>query len=693
MILYALTIFLSAFLLFQVQPMIAKMILPWFGGGAAVWTACLLFFQSVLLLGYGYSHGIVRRLKPRQQWMLHSVLLGLCLLLLPIVPNAAWKPVDSAAPVWHILGLLGVTVGLPYFLLSTTGPLIQAWLVQAKPGTTPYRLYALSNLGSMLALLSYPVLIEPTLTLRHQAVMWSIGFAAFALLCIWTGWKSQISAAVESAAKGAQVAETVDRAGFPQDAPSWTLRLFWVALAACPSMLLLSLTSHMTMDLAPMPFLWVLPLAIYLLSFILCFDASRWYRRKVFLALLPIALGVTAWLMDKSPADLPNVVVPITAFSLSFFVCCMVCHGELARLKPHPRYLTGFFLMLAVGGAVGGIFVALIAPAVFNTYHELPISVGLCGLLALAVLFRENDWVFRRDLLGWPAILVLTLAALLVGYLGRMMRDTVKDSLFAGRNFYGGLKVQQYGKYYDWNGYRSLVHGSINHGEQYTHPARRKMPTTYYCPDSGVGRFMAARVTGSPQRVALIGLGTGTLASYARPGDFYRFYEINPMVPTIANTYFTYLKDADAQVDIRMGDARLSLERQEPQHYDLIAVDAFSSDSIPVHLLTREALQLYFKHLTPEGVLAVHISNRYINLEPVLERGAVALGKTARVFETDDNDDQTCYGTTWVLLASDPAIFQQQELKSGTRPTPAPWLRVWTDDFSNVYRLLRVRRN
>jgi len=531
-------------------------------------------------------------------------------------------------------------------------------------------------------------LIEPALTLRHQAVMWSAGFVCFALLCIWTGWKSQGAVAMANAPAGVEAVEEDAGPG-----PTWTLRVFWVALAACPSMLLLSLTSHMTMDLAPMPFLWVLPLAIYLLSFILCFDAPRWYRRKVFLGLLPVALGGIAWLMDKSPADLPNVLAPIVAFSLAFFVCCMVCHGELARLKPHPRYLTGYFLMLAVGGAAGGVFVALVAPAVFNSYYELPISVALCGLLALAVLFREKDWVFRRDPLGWPAIIAFTLAALLVGYLGRMMRDSVKGSLFAGRNFYGGLKVQQYGKVYDWEGYRSLVHGSINHGEQYMHPARRKMPTTYYCPDTGVGRFMAARIVGTPQRVALIGLGAGTLAAYGRPGDVYRFYEINPLVPVIANTYFTYLKDADSQVDVMMGDARLSLERQEPQNYSLIAVDAFSSDSIPVHLLTREALQLYFKHLTPEGVLAVHISNRYINLEPVLERGAVALGKTARVFQTEDNDDQTCYGTTWVLLASDAAIFQQEAYKTGVKPAQAPWLQVWTDDFSNIYKLLRVRRN
>ena len=687
MILYALTIFLSAFLLFQVQPIIAKMILPWFGGGAAVWTACLLFFQCALLLGYGYSHGIVGRLKPRQQWMLHSVLLALCLVFLPIVPSTAWKPVDPAAPVWHILGLLAATVGLPYFLLSTTGPLIQAWFVRVNPGRTPYRLYALSNLGSMLALLSYPVLIEPTLTLKHQAVIWSAGFVVFALLCAWAGWKSQrTTALVAPAAETEAVLETAGAA------PSWKLRLFWVALAACPSMLLLALTGHMTMDVAPIPFLWILPLAIYLLSFILCFDASKWYRRIVFLALLPVALGVTVWLMNKSPADLPNVRVPIAAFSLAFFVCCMFCHGELARLKPHPRYLTGFYLMLSVGGAIGGIFVALIAPALFDAYYEFPIAIGLCGLLALAVLFREREWPFRRDLLGWPAILLFTVGALLIGYLGRMMRDSVKESLFVGRNFYGELKVRQYNKYYDWDGYRSLAHGSINHGEQYTHPARRKQPVTYYCPDTGAGRFMATRVVGAPQRVAVIGLGTGTMAAYARPGDFYRFYEINAMVPKIANTYFTYLKDADAQVDILMGDARLSLERQEPQNYDFIAVDAFSSDSIPVHLLTREALQLYFKHLIPEGVLAVHISNRYINLEPVLERGALSIGKTVRVYETEDTDEQKCYGTTWVLLASDPAIFNRDELKIGVRPKPATWLKTWTDDYSNLYKVLRERR-
>ena len=689
MLFYALTIFLSAFLLFQVQPLIAKMILPWFGGSAAVWATCLLFFQTVLLLGYAYSHGIVMKLKPKQQWILHGTLLGLCLFALPIVPGVAWKPADPSVPVWRILGLLGVTVGLPYFVLSTTGPLVQAWFVQARPGATPYRLYALSNLGSMLALLTYPVLIEPAFSLRHQAWGWSIGFGCFALLCAWTGWQSQRAASNAALAGGNPAPSLAAADETPAAAPAWSLRLFWVALATAPSMLLLSLTSHLSMDVAPIPFLWILPLALYLLSFILCFDAPRWYRRKLFLCLMPFALGVITWLMTTEPGDLPNVRLPIGLFCLAFFVCCMVCHGELSRLKPHPRYLTGFYLMIAVGGACGGVFVALLAPAVFNAYHEFPLSVGFCGAVAVCVLFRERDWPFRRDLLGWPAIVVYTLAALLFGFLGREIRDTVQGSLFVGRNFYGELRVRQYNNYYDWDGYRNLVHGSINHGEQYTHPARQKEPVTYYCADTGVGRFMAARVVGSPQRVALIGLGTGTLAAYGRIGDFYRFYEINPMVPRIAHTYFTYLKQSDALVDIRMGDARLSLERQSPQNYDLIAVDAFSSDAIPVHLLTREALALYFRHLQPRGVLAVHISNRYISLEPVLDRGAAALGKTARVFETEDNDAGTCYGTTWVLIAADPAVFAGAEYKTGLPSTPAPWLRVWTDDYSNLYKVLK----
>jgi SAM-dependent methyltransferase len=680
MLFYAITIFLSAFLLFQVQPMIAKMILPWFGGTAAVWATCLLFFQTVLLLGYTYSHGIVRRLKPRHQWMLHAVLLLACLALLPILPNPAWKPLTPDAPILRILGLLAATIGLPYFMLSTTGPLIQAWYVQSHPGSIPYRLFALSNLGSMMALLSYPPLVEPYLTLRQQAWTWSVSFAVFALLCIFTGWKSY---------RGAVAATAAPLEDPPPAHPPRAQYLLWIALAAGPSMLLLSLTTHMSMDLAPIPFLWILPLALYLLSFILCFDAEGWYRRVWFLAALPIALGALAWLTQLGPSDRPAQRLCIAVYSLAFFITCMVCHGELARLKPHPRFLTGFFLMVSIGGAAGGVFVALIAPSLFNASYELPISIALCGILATLIVFLEPNWPFRRELLGWPAILAFTLIAGLLGYLGRGMRDLVKNSLVVTRNFYGELRVNQYNGLYDWDGYRSLVHGAINHGEEYTHPARRREIATYYCPDTGLGLAMATRNIADIQRVAIIGLGAGTVAGYSRMGDLYRFYEINPAVKKIAEENFWYLKTAEGATDVVLGDARLSLEREPVQNYDIMVVDAFSSDSIPVHLLTREAIALYFHHLRPNGVLAVHISNRYIDLAPVLERAATTLGKRAILVESEDDDQEKCFSTTWVLLTSNPAVFDAPQYKSAQPLPPAPWLRVWTDDYSNLFKVLK----
>lgn len=681
MLLYAVTIFLSAFLLFQVQPMIAKMILPWFGGTAAVWATCLLFFQTVLLGGYLYSHGVVERLNARKQWILHSVLLVLCLAALPVIPDPAWKPLTPDAPVARILGLLAVTIGLPYFLLSTTGPLIQAWYAQSHPGSVPYRLFALSNLGSMLALLSYPPLVEPYLTLKQQAWVWSVGFAAFAVLCSATGWRSFRLAA----AGGGRPDPEEDG-----PAPAVSLHALWAALAACPSMLLLALTTHMSMDLAPIPFLWILPLALYLLSFILCFDAAGWYRRLWFLSALPVALGLLAWLTQLGPGDRPNLKLTIALYAACFFVVCMVCHGELARRKPHPRHLTGFYLMVSLGGALGGVFVAVVAPLAFRAMYELPIALGLCGVMAALVAYLEKDWPFGKELLGWPSILLLTGVAALLGYLGREMREMVKGNVVVTRNFYGELRVKQYYGIYDWDGYRSLVHGAINHGEQYTHPARRREVATYYCEDTGLGLVMGARLIGSIERVGVVGLGTGTVAGYSRMGDLYRFYEINPAVKKIAENDFWYLHNAEGAIEVVMGDARLSLEREAPQNYDLLVVDAFSSDSIPVHLLTKEAIALYFRHLKPEGVLAVHISNRFIDLKPVLERAAQALGKRALLVETEDDEEGRCFGTSWVLLAHGGQLLDRAEFrKAGTALAQAPWLRVWTDDYSNLFKVLK----
>jgi SAM-dependent methyltransferase len=682
MLFHALTIFLSAFLLFQIQPMIAKMILPWFGGTAAVWATCLLFFQATLLLGYSYSHGIVKRLKPKQQWMLHASLMIVCLALLPIMPSAAWKPLTPDAPTLRILGLLAATIGLPYFLLSTTGPLIQAWYVQSRPGAAPYRLFALSNLGSMLALLSYPPLVEPNLTLRQQAATWSWAFALFAALCIFTGWKSWRGAA---AARQEDVPEELQ-----PEPPAGGHYLFWVALAACPSMLLLALTNHMSMDLAPIPFLWILPLALYLLTFILCFDAEGWYRREWFLGALPVAIAGLGYLMHLGPSDRPDMRIVITLYAVAFFVVCMVCHGELARLRPNPKFLTGYYLMISIGGALGGVFVALVAPYVMNAYYEFPITLGLCTLLGLVIIYREREWPFRRELLGWSSIGALTVGAFIVGMLGREMREETRGNLLVKRNFYGELRVRQHENVYEWDAYRSLVHGAINHGEQYTHPARRREVATYYCENSGLGLVMGARKIGDIQRVGIIGLGTGNIAAYSRMGDLYRFYEINPQVHDIANTLFWYLQNAEGAIDVVLGDARLSMEREPVQNYDTLAVDAFSSDSIPVHLLTREAMLLYFRHLRPDGVLAVHISNRFIDLKPVLERQAAALGKRVLVADTDDDTNGRCYGTTWVLISSNTALFDQPAFQKGAEvPKPATWLPVWTDDYSNIFRVLK----
>jgi hypothetical protein len=680
MFLYAITVFLSAFLLFQVQPLIAKIILPWFGGTAAVWATCLLFFQTALLGGYYYSHFLVSRLAPKRQWYLHTGLLLAALAFMPITPDPWWKPATPDAPILRILGLLAATVGLPYFMLSTTGPLIQAWFARSFPGRSPYRLYALSNVGSMLALLTYPSLVEPSMALRSQGWLWSGGFIAFSLLCTYTGWRALKIPPVQT--------EAAATAALPAP-PALGEKLLWVALAACPSMLLLSLTSHLTVDVAPMPFLWVLPLALYLLTFILCFDAQGWYNRPLFWMLAPAALGGLAYMISLGPADRPDVRITIGLFALGFFTATMLFHGELAGRKPAPAHLTGYFLMVSIGGAIGGVFVALLSPLLFPAVVEFHITLGLMAVVMVVVACLEPGWGMRGNLLGWRAIGLMTACAGALGYLASEVRDSTKDSMLVARNFYGELRVKQYHGVYDMDGYRTLVHGAINHGEQFSHPARRREVATYYCEDTGFGRLMAARNVAQMQRVGIIGLGTGNLAAYSRLGDLFRFYEINPLVESIANQHFWYLKNAEGATDVILGDARLMLERQEPQNFDSLTVDAFSSDAIPVHLLTKEAFDLYFRHLKKGGVLVVHISNRFINLSPVVERVAAASGRVAIKVETEDSEDGRCYGTTWVLVADSMEPFNTAAFGGFKPMEPNPWLTAWTDDYSNLYKVIK----
>lgn len=678
MLFYALTIFLSAFLLFQVQPMIARVILPWFGGTASVWTTCLLFFQVTLLLGYTYSHFVIGRLSPRRQLLLHAALLLLCLLLMPITPDPGWKPAGEENPTLRILALLAATIGLPYFLLSTTGPLVQAWFVQANPGASPYRLFALSNLGSMIALLSYPALVEPRLALRSQTLSWSALFAVFVVLCGYTGYRG---------ARLAQAATTNAPADAPPAPASFGRHVLWVLLAACPSMLLLSFTTHLTVDVAPIPFLWILPLALYLLTFILCFDAVGWYRRAWFLAALGPAIGLIVYLTDNIPADYSEMATEIGLMCVGFFICCMACHGELARLKPHPRLLTGYFLMISIGGALGGAVVALAAPYLFQSNYELPISLVFCTLLAATVVVDAPP--DRRTLLSWRTMAVLAGAAAVCGFTIFTLGSPGEGTIFSGRNFYSALRVKQVGGGNDPGQARALKHGRVEHGSQFMHPARRRQLTNYYCSDCGLGLVMAARPLNRPSRAGIVGLGAGTMAAYARPGDEFRFYEINQMILDIARNYFTYLKDCSGIVSTTIGDARLTLEREPPQNYDILAVDAFSSDSIPVHLLTSEAIELYFRHLKPDGVLAVHITNHYLNLEPVLERAATHLGKQILIVRTTRDDDDVCYRTRWALLSANRQLFARPEFANATRPVRAIGFKRWTDDYSNLFSVLQ----
>jgi hypothetical protein len=688
MLLYACTIFLSAFLLFEVQPMIGKIILPWFGGSAAVWSTCLLFFQASLLAGYLYAHCSTRYLKPRQQAILHVLLMAASLALLPILPSPDWKPSHPGDPSGRILLLLAATIGLPYILLSATSPLLQAWFVMVKPGAVPYRLFALSNVGSLLALCSFPILVEPLFTTRVQGLGWSGLYAAFVLLCALVVWKT-LADRRQTPMPNRDREEAVVPTFEP---PDWKLQVLWAALAACASALLLEISNHLSQNVAPIPFLWVVPLGIYLLSFIICFESERAYQRVVFLPLLALSLGPAAYALYYNLGNL-NIKWSIPTFAVALFACCMVCHGELARLKPAPRYLTNFYLMVSLGGAVGGLFVAVGAPRLFHTFVELPLTLIACCALATTVLWAwPGEWKFKAALtIARISMLVATIA--LAGYLGyRKHLDDQRYELSV-RNFYGVLRVYDTPDNEEQTGVRELNHGTINHGTQILEAERRDTPTSYYGPKSGIGRAIRYLDEKGPVRIGVVGLGAGVTAAYCRPGDVFRFYEINPLDLNIASAWFTFLKDCPADHDVLLGDARLTMERQPSQQFDLIAVDAFSSDAIPVHLLTREAFVLYFRHLKPNGILAVHVSNRYLDLVPVVSRNAQDVGKGALQIDDDGEEYDYLTSSDWVLVTSDLAVnmftdplFQAAKIvRARTRPS----LRPWTDDYSNLFQILK----
>ncbi len=749
---FALAIFLGAFLLFQVQPMIGKYILPWFGGSPGVWTTCLLFFQVLLLFGYGYVHVVSTYLRPRTQAWLQAALLALAAVFLPVIPEDALRPAAGDSPVVQILLVLGLTVGMPYLVLSTTGPLMQRWFSLLHPDRSPYRLYALSNVGSLLALLSYPLIVEPFLTRREQALVWSAGLVAFALVAVRCAWAIRN---VTPATSPEPAPDPEPRASLPRGTP-----LLWVALPAIASVLLGATTNQLSQDIAVIPFLWVLPLALYLLSFILCFDHPRWYHRGWFAGLLVVGCSLVLHLLHaESEAPLALQVVGYTG---TLFVAAMVCHGELYRLRPEPARLTSFYLLMSAGGALGGLFVAVIAPALFDRYAELQMGLWLLsyllGVIALQARSRplvvgtaiglavsllgipaldlpwENRWheilavyqfaAERLYLEHWPAVGAGLLAALLClvplrraergtwrprqgGFLMLLslafgvlliiqVRKADEDAVSLSRNFYGTLQVREILAGDPSGHHYSLVHGRITHGLQFRSAAQRLWPTTYYGESSGIGLALKHLERPEGQRhIGLVGLGTGTLAAYGRAGDRLRIYEINPEVERIARTHFSFLEQTPADVAVVLGDARLTLERElaagQPQAFDLLALDAFSSDAIPVHLLTQEAMETYLKHLAPGGIIAVHTSNRYLDLQPVVEGLARRLELKVLTITDDDSEFWWIYGTTWMLLAREKEVLEKDAFYERMR---APSERVdavplWTDERASLLRILR----
>lgn len=674
MVIYAATIFVSAFLLFLVQPVIAKQILPWFGGSAAVWTTCLVFFQFLLLFGYAYSDFTTRRLKPRSQVWLHCALLLTSLAVLPIIPDAVWKPAGDEEPVGRILGLLAATIGLPYFLLATTGPLVQAWFARSFPTGTVYRLFALSNFASLLALMAYPPLIEPWIPTRTQSLTWSAGYVLFAVLCALAGFFS-LRAGTLRAAATAKSEDEHDGA-----APGARHYIVWLLLAGMGSYMLLGVTNHITQNVASVPFLWILPLILYLVTFILCFEGRGWYQRRFFLAPLALIVLAMGWGLHAG-GDLMEVTHAVPLYCAGLFVCCMFYHGELANLKPAPRYLTRFYLMISLGGALGGLFVGVVAPLVFVTYYEFGIGLIITALLALYLLWPLPKWI-PASALG----VALASAYFLSEYIGDLKRGTIHMS----RSFYGTLRVKDTGPIDEPTTVRRLMHGVIMHGEQYLEPNLRRQPTSYYGPESGVG-LAIKHYEKRPLRLGVIGLGTGTLAAWGKPGDMFRFYELDPDVLAVARKEFSYLADSRARIETAIGDARLNLEREPAQRFDVLVIDAFSSDSIPVHLITREALAVYMKHMQPDGIIAFHVTNRYLDLPPVVQKiaDAAGIGAVLVTHDPDEHDDRYSR-TDWMLVTRDASFLKSDPVQRAATPVEVPAkISLWTDNFNNLLRILK----
>ena len=698
--LYTAAIFLSSSLLFLVEPMAGKRLLPLLGGSSAVWITCLVFFQSALLLGYLCAHFIATRLPRWPQLLAYGALLALS--IVQVAANLDPHPhASTTRPIFSVLWLLTTLIGLPFLTLSATNPLLQSWYAHgplregqdsSKP---PYHLFALSNFGSLLALLVYPLLVEPNFSLRTQTLAWSAGFLVFVMVCgvIMAGRRSVSvvrereqgrAAALSAAAPVAAQASVADLPPpVPDVAPSPANRVLWLLMAAGGSLLLSAVTSHLSQNIAAIPLLWILPLTIYLLTFVLAFNGGRVYSRWLMVRLLAVALGGIAYLIWYKTEDVP-IIVSIPLFCLSLFIGAFFCHGELYLRRPAAPYLTQYYLLIAAGGALGSMFVGVLAPLMFNGSYEMAWSLVYIAALAVVLMWRVH-WAWR---IFWTAA-----AVVLISVVVRQHRADREDAIVQVRSFYGTLRVTDEATEGEGR-FRTLIHGTIQHGTQFTASEDlRRLPTTYYSRNSGVGLALDNCCKGRARRVADIGLGTGTLAAYGEPGDVFRFYEIDPRVEVVARNVFTYLRESKAKIEIAHGDARLSMEAEPPENYDVIAVDAFSGDAIPVHLLTAEALKLYQRHLAPGGIIAFHVSNTYLKLAPVVQEQADHAGLHAVMVSTEDDDDTGAYSSDWVLVTANEKFLELPEIaNAGEKIEPKRGLRLWTDDYSSLLPILNLRR-